>query len=1076
MEYNPIRRFPPQLVPNLAVKDVFIMGDKEKINHLSSTNLAKDSTWGSLNDSELNIALHEYSTKAIDSKENIAARFCESRIDTDVDDEVQISVSSLKKKSIDDWGSLKDSEFISFVNKLSQSAADSTKNLESEVTCNINSEREIHRDFIEKTGSVQISKIPHQDILSSPVLVAQDHSETDIDTDPDLAEDENGEISELEPTMEEELKDADKYAFETHHDYFAAKNIKQQEQNQELSEFLKKSNGSTHEYPPLFENCKIHVNGRTDPDILQLRKMIVLYGGAYVHYLSSKSSVTHIVAESLPPRKRVQYGNCKVVSPKWIVESISAKKLLNWADYRLEQLGDFGQRPIKFHAKKTVEEEGNEEKHDNNEVFNEKDDADDADDDNAIDLESKGDFLLSQELQKSGVDAKHEDFLRIFFSKSRLHHLSTWKSELRSNFLSKAIEILQKKKKENTTERSTEKYILHVDFDCFFATVSAKSEVPPIDLSSVPCCVTHGGNSADISSCNYVARKYGVKNGMWMSRAKKLCPNIVSLPYQFEEYERVSKLFYEKLLSYDIDSILPVSIDEALVDITTMCKNGDSNVLNILKKIKHELDSITNCTVSCGCGKNVLLAKLALRKAKPNGIFLVPDDESSILNFLDNINVTLLPGFGWKLNKKLEKIIEPVNGEVTLKALRKVEKSTVNATFGLKMGEKLFNYARGLDDTSIDIIAEPEKYLRKSVSIDINWGIRFAADAEVELFLHRLSKELNKRLIDIDMIGSNLTLKLSIRHPDAPIEPAKYLGMGLCTFVSKSARLGVATREVGVLSSELKYLWRYLNVEPKELRGVGVGMTRLAKSEQSSVVIDNQMKLQFKKRENPLKKEIKKSDSNLYAQSPILKPSSSSRKDNTISPHRAAEKLDITDNMIDWDVFSNLPSELQFEIKEELRRRRLQASPKKRRTHERDTDIAILLSPKKKRSQEVKPVEMASLVSPEKIREEREKQLIFQGIHVSDEAKIIEKILYWISYTLDEKQPVSEKDLELFNDFMIKLISTNDLLRFVRIIEAMEVYLECNVCKFGYSSWNLIIENLRELLNQQSYINFEYTF
>src|SRR5690242_21825618 len=74
---------------------------------------------------------------------------------------------------------------------------------------------------------------------------------------------------------------------------------------------------------------------------------------------------------------------------------------------------------------------------------------------------------------------------------------------------------------------------------------------------------------SEIASCNYPARKFGVKNGMWMKRALELCPELKILPYDFPAYEEASERFYDAIL--DIGGVVQsVSIDEALVDVTNI--------------------------------------------------------------------------------------------------------------------------------------------------------------------------------------------------------------------------------------------------------------------------------------------------------------------------------------------------------------------------------------------------------------------------------------------------------------------------------------------------------------------------
>lgn len=98
-------------------------------------------------------------------------------------------------------------------------------------------------------------------------------------------------------------------------------------------------------------------------------------------------------------------------------------------------------------------------------------------------------------------------FLKSYFDQSRLHHLSTWKADLKSQ-----MQQLTSSRPPRRYPKSTERCIMHVDFDCFFCSVSLISRP---ELKDKPVCVGHGGGkSGEIASCNYVARKFGIHNGM----------------------------------------------------------------------------------------------------------------------------------------------------------------------------------------------------------------------------------------------------------------------------------------------------------------------------------------------------------------------------------------------------------------------------------------------------------------------------------------------------------------------------------------------------------------------------------
>lgn len=838
--------------------------------------------------------------------------------DTDADEESVLEVASSQPKA-NDWTSLNDSQFISFVNKLS---ADATK-LSSEASTSFG-----FNTLDEEEILAQVRRSPSQQFSQAPI------------------------------DQGEELE------FGDYKTYFHNKQRKQQEQDEEYAEFVSKAKNETR--PKIFDGCVIYVNGKTDPDITQLHKLIILYGGKFLAFLGAKGNATHIIAENLTPRKKLEFRNYKVVKPQWITESVDQKKLLPWSDYTLIQ-NDYGQRQIKF---KRVEPD---------EVVL-RDEPEEISQLSEI-TDPEPEQIAEAPLYAKHMTAKDPKFLETFFAQSRLHHLSTWKMDLRSKFLRKAVEVLKSR-----TGRSTEqKTVIHVDFDCFFATVSALKHQH--DIHTVPLCVTHGSNGSDIASCNYIARSKGCRNGMWLGSARKLCPDLVCLPYEFDDYEKVSQQFYEILMKMPLDSILPVSVDEALLDVTSMVVTKSPT--EIMTELRQTVFDQTNCSVSCGCGSNVLLAKLALRKAKPDGIHQV----GNVTDFLKDVQFRDLPGIGYSINSKLERKLQ--QKDITMGQAKAIRKDRLVSLFGIKTGTTIYEYARGIDRTSIDILTDPDKFARKSLSIEVNWGIRFDEDLEVEAFLSRMGQLLNERLAESQTIGSALTLKLAVRHPDAPISPAKFLGMGRCEFVSKMSRLGTETREVGILVTEMKYLWRLLGVDPKELRGVAVTMTKLVNDDK----VDTQMRLPVESGKLSVK--------------------------NSTRSRSAAGQLDLPEE-VNWDVFKELPQDIQQEIKQELRRRDLQWTPRKKRRGR--NDIAELVSPsRKKRPNQTVTITQQLVDSSAK--------LYFQGVPITRFSEIISKVGEWMASTSDGP---NEADVDLFMDMMLKLIEAGEPLKYLAIVESLE--------------------------------------
>ncbi|KAL3306432.1 impB/mucB/samB family protein [Colletotrichum asianum] len=417
------------------------------------------------------------------------------------------------------------------------------------------------------------------------------------------------------------------------------------------------------------------------------------------------------------------------------------------------------------------------------------------------------------------------DFLKQFYSESRLHHLSTWKAELKSK-----MQKLAKEKGTSTVKRKagSRRYIMHVDFDSFFCAVSLKRNPEYVDK---PTVVAHSsGSASEIASCNYVARKFGVKNGMWMKRALDLCPDIKVLPYDFPAYEEASRHFYEAIL--DIGGVVQsVSIDEALVDITSIVLSSvgsegagvdegsiwreqdkaEQIALNLRDKIK----ASTGCAVSVGIGGNILQAKVALRRAKPAGQFLMKPEE--MLEIIGEIEAKDLPGVAYSLSGKLEEI-----GVKYVKDIRNVSKERLSSSLGPKTGERLWEYARGIDRAEVG-----EHPPRKSVSAEVNWGIRFINQQEAEEFALNLCKELERRLLNEQVKGKQFTMKIMRRAQDAPLDPAKHLGHGKCDSFSKSVMFGVATHNAETIAKEAVSVLRSYRFSPGDLRGLGVQLTKL---------------------------------------------------------------------------------------------------------------------------------------------------------------------------------------------------------------------------------------------------------
>ncbi|KAF4799971.1 hypothetical protein TURU_049524 [Turdus rufiventris] len=319
---------------------------------------------------------------------------------------------------------------------------------------------------------------------------------------------------------------------------------------------------------------------------------------------------------------------------------------------------------------------------------------------------------------------------------------------------------------------------------------------------------------AEIASCSYEARQVGIKNGMFFGQAKKLCPNIQAVSYDFDAYKEVARTVYEILASYT-HNIEAVSCDEALVDITEILAETRLTPDEFANVIRTEIKDQTKCTASVGMGSNILLARMATRKAKPDGQYHLKPEE--VDDFIRGQLVTSLPGVGRTMESKLASLGIKTCGDLQCASMSKLQKE-----FGPKTGQMLYRFCRGLDDRPVRTEKE-----RKSVSAEINYGIRFTQPKEAEAFLLNLSEEIQRRLEAAGMKGKRLTLKIMVRKAGAPVEPAKYGGHGICDNIARTVTLDHATDSAKVIGKETLNMFHTMKLNISDMRGVGIQVQQL---------------------------------------------------------------------------------------------------------------------------------------------------------------------------------------------------------------------------------------------------------
>lgn len=399
------------------------------------------------------------------------------------------------------------------------------------------------------------------------------------------------------------------------------------------------------------------------------------------------------------------------------------------------------------------------------------------------------------------------NFVENYFKYSRLHFIGTWRNRYRKRF-SNLLEA--KSITSNSGHSGKKKTIIHIDMDCFFVSVVIRN-MP--ELHDKPVAVCHSDNpkgTAEISSANYPARNYGIKAGMFVRDAKARCPHLMIVPYNFDAYEEVADQFYGTLHKH-CNKVQALSCDEAFLDMTE-CLHDDPEEVTL--RIRNEIFDATKCTASAGIAENMLLARLATRSAKPNGQCFIPSEKAD--DYLSSLSIKALPGIGHMVSAKLKSKEIEYCGQ-----LRNVSKDTLHKDFGKKTGDLLWNYCRGIDHSIVGSVQET-----KSVGAEINWGVRFNDSKDAEHFLTNLCKEVSLRLQGCGVQGRTITLKVKTRREGAG-EPIKYMGCGDCETTSRSMTIAGATDSFVTLQRIAKQLFSALHLDVREVRGVGLAMSKL---------------------------------------------------------------------------------------------------------------------------------------------------------------------------------------------------------------------------------------------------------
>jgi len=168
------------------------------------------------------------------------------------------------------------------------------------------------------------------------------------------------------------------------------------------------------------------------------------------------------------------------------------------------------------------------------------------------------------------------------------------------------------------TIRSWPQAVLHIDADAFFA--SCEQAIHP-ELRGRP--VITGKERGIVAAASYEAKARGVSRGVPLSDVKKICPDAVIVPSDYETYSLFSLRMFDILRRFSPD-VEEYSIDEAFVDLTGLRRSFHGPYSRIARKMQETIEKELGITVSVGVSLSKVLAKIGSKHRKPNGLTVIP--------------------------------------------------------------------------------------------------------------------------------------------------------------------------------------------------------------------------------------------------------------------------------------------------------------------------------------------------------------------------------------------------------------------------------------------------------------------
>ncbi len=297
--------------------------------------------------------------------------------------------------------------------------------------------------------------------------------------------------------------------------------------------------------------------------------------------------------------------------------------------------------------------------------------------------------------------------------------------------------------------------IVLLDLDAFFASCEILKNP---NLKNIPFAVGGPGNPSSsravVSTCNYLARKFGVKSAMPVHQALTLCPHLTVVARDMSFYKEISAKVLDILQSYT-SLIEPASIDEFYLDLTENTRfKGSANLT--VKAIRDDIRQL-GITGSAGISNQKMVAKIASDEQKPDGQFTVLPHE--VKDYVSALKLNRIPGVGPKTYEKLKSY-----GLTHGHHVQNISQGEVINLMGSQWGMQLYDRCQGIDNRKV----HPNRS-RKSIAVEetLDKNITHINEA-LQIFELDLWPSMIRRLERYDkhkqIIGQTIKIKTQDFH------------------------------------------------------------------------------------------------------------------------------------------------------------------------------------------------------------------------------------------------------------------------------------------------------------------------